>query len=163
MLKTGERLERKAHRKDQTPRRPKMKRACCCLIIQQAAWFVGSGKRKDKTLTVVAGVASNTFQRLSSVSRFSETWKWLKLFPSVHHHRLAQPTDLAIRGLYSLDYIPDFFMCADDDTTDKDVFRALNESTLVKETVFSCTVGPSSIPNVAKCYQLEPSDILLAP
>jgi len=56
--------------------------------------------------------------------------------------------------------IPDFVMCAHDDTTDEYI-RALNESNLVVEIVFSYAVGPNSKPAVvARYHLLEPSDII---
>jgi len=56
--------------------------------------------------------------------------------------------------------ISDFIMCAHDNTTDEYI-RALDESNLVEEIVFSYAVGPSSKPAVvARYHLLEPSDII---
>lgn len=56
--------------------------------------------------------------------------------------------------------VPDFVMCCGDDFPDEDMFRALAATDLPKETVFSCTVGPSSKQTDANWHLLEPSDVI---
>ena len=53
-----------------------------------------------------------------------------------------------------------FYFCLGDDHTDEDMFKALNESSLPKECVFTCTVGPSSKQTAASYHLLEPSDVI---
>lgn len=65
-----------------------------------------------------------------------------------------------IAGAKQLPRVPDFAFCAGDDTTDEDMFRALNESTLAKESFFACTVGPSSKKTCASWHLLEPNDVI---
>lgn len=55
---------------------------------------------------------------------------------------------------------PEFTMCAGDDTTDEDMFRALNNSDLDVDHVFTVTVGASSKPTLAKWHLLEPVDVI---
>lgn len=55
---------------------------------------------------------------------------------------------------------PEFIICAGDDTTDEDMFRALNNSELDANHVFTCTVGASSKPTLAKWHLLEPVDVI---
>lgn len=55
---------------------------------------------------------------------------------------------------------PDFVFCLGDDFTDEDMFRALNASSLPRDSVFSCTVGASSKQTDASWHLLEPSDVI---
>ena len=55
---------------------------------------------------------------------------------------------------------PNFVLCLGDDFTDEDMFRALKASTLPRDNVFSCTVGPSSKQTEANWHLLEPSDVI---
>ncbi|RAL58878.1 hypothetical protein DID88_009298 [Monilinia fructigena] len=55
---------------------------------------------------------------------------------------------------------PEFTICAGDDTTDEDMFRALNNSDLNVDHVFTVTVGASSKPTLAKWHLLEPADVI---
>ena len=55
---------------------------------------------------------------------------------------------------------PDFVMCAGDDYTDEDMFRALGESTLSQDIVFPVTVSHSSKKTLARWCLLEPADVI---
>ncbi|KIW05481.1 trehalose-phosphatase [Verruconis gallopava] len=55
---------------------------------------------------------------------------------------------------------PGFVFCAGDDFTDEDMFRALNQSGLSTESVFTVTVGPSSKQTLASWHVVDPGDIL---
>jgi len=54
----------------------------------------------------------------------------------------------------------EFALCLGDDFTDEDMFRALNASGLKDDYIFSCVVGASSKPTLAKWHLLEPSDVI---
>ena len=55
---------------------------------------------------------------------------------------------------------PDFVLCLGDDFTDEDMFKALQESKLPRDGLFSCTVGPSSKQTAASWHLLEPADVV---
>jgi trehalose 6-phosphate synthase/phosphatase len=55
---------------------------------------------------------------------------------------------------------PDFVLCLGDDFTDEDMFRALRNTDLPKEHVFSVTVGASSKKTLASWHVLEPADVI---
>ncbi|KKA16990.1 Alpha,alpha-trehalose-phosphate synthase (UDP-forming) [Rasamsonia emersonii CBS 393.64] len=55
---------------------------------------------------------------------------------------------------------PDFVLCLGDDFTDEDMFRALRNSDLPPEHVFSVTVGASSKQTLASWHLLEPADVI---
>lgn len=55
---------------------------------------------------------------------------------------------------------PEFIICLGDDSTDEDMFRALNGTTLPKENIFTVTVGASSKMTLAQWHLLEPSDVI---
>ncbi|KAL1995414.1 hypothetical protein VTN49DRAFT_1601 [Thermomyces lanuginosus] len=55
---------------------------------------------------------------------------------------------------------PDFVLCLGDDFTDEDMFRALRESSLPPQHVFSVTVGASSKQTLASWHLLEPADVI---
>ncbi|KAK2750875.1 threalose-6-phosphate phosphatase [Onygenales sp. PD_40] len=61
---------------------------------------------------------------------------------------------------YKLGQDPDFILCLGDDFTDEDMFRALLNSNLPQEKVFSVTVGASSKQTLASWHLLEPSDVI---
>jgi len=61
---------------------------------------------------------------------------------------------------YSAESPLEFALCLGDDFTDEDMFRALNASGLKDEHIFSCVVGASSKPTLAKWHLLEPSDVI---
>lgn len=61
---------------------------------------------------------------------------------------------------YPADKPCEFALCLGDDFTDEDMFRALNASGLKDDFIFSCVVGPSSKPTLAKWHLLEPSDVI---
>lgn len=57
----------------------------------------------------------------------------------------------------------EFIMCAGDDTTDEDMFRALNNVSNVEvnpDHIFTVTVGASTKPTLARWHILEPEDII---
>ncbi|KAJ9667884.1 threalose-6-phosphate phosphatase [Coniosporium apollinis] len=60
------------------------------------------------------------------------------------------------------DVMPDFVFCLGDDSTDEDMFRALRQSKLPPDCMFSCTVGASSKQTLASWHLLEPSDVISA-
>ena len=55
---------------------------------------------------------------------------------------------------------PDFVFCTGDDFTDEDMFRALRDTDLPKDKVFTVTVGASSKQTLATWHLLEPSDVI---
>ncbi|KAG5294696.1 trehalose-phosphatase [Histoplasma ohiense] len=55
---------------------------------------------------------------------------------------------------------PDFVLCLGDDFTDEDMFRALANSSLPRDRVFSVTVGASSKQTLANWHLLEPADVI---
>jgi trehalose 6-phosphate synthase/phosphatase len=55
---------------------------------------------------------------------------------------------------------PEFLLCLGDDSTDEDMFRALNGAGLPKEHVFTVTVGASSKMTLAQWHLLEPVDVI---
>ena len=55
---------------------------------------------------------------------------------------------------------PDFIFCSGDDFTDEDMFRALRDSGLPNDNVFSVTVGASSKKTLADWHLLEPADVI---
>ncbi|RMZ82183.1 hypothetical protein DV738_g1910, partial [Chaetothyriales sp. CBS 135597] len=55
---------------------------------------------------------------------------------------------------------PGFVLCLGDDRTDEDMFRALQETDLPKEHIFTCTVGASSKKTLAHWHLLEPADVI---
>ncbi|KAF2640255.1 alpha,alpha-trehalose-phosphate synthase-like protein subunit Tps2 [Massarina eburnea CBS 473.64] len=55
---------------------------------------------------------------------------------------------------------PQFILCLGDDFTDEDMFRALRQSKLPADHVFSVTVGASSKQTLASWHLLEPSDVI---
>jgi trehalose 6-phosphate synthase/phosphatase len=55
-----------------------------------------------------------------------------------------------------------FVLCLGDDFTDEDMFRALRQSSLPAESVFSVTVGASSKQTLASWHLQEPSDVISA-
>ncbi|KKK14428.1 putative alpha,alpha-trehalose-phosphate synthase subunit Tps2 [Aspergillus rambellii] len=57
---------------------------------------------------------------------------------------------------------PEFVLCLGDDFTDEDMFRALQNSNLPPDHVFSVTVGASSKQTAASWHLLEPSDVIEA-
>ena len=57
----------------------------------------------------------------------------------------------------------EFIMCAGDDTTDEDMFRALNNvsnTDVDPDRVFTVTVGASTKPTLARWHILEPEDVI---
>ncbi|KAF2834824.1 glycosyltransferase family 20 protein [Patellaria atrata CBS 101060] len=54
----------------------------------------------------------------------------------------------------------EFVLCLGDDFTDEDMFRALANSGLPRDFVFSVTVGPSNKQTIATWHLLEPSDVI---
>lgn len=86
--------------------------------------------------------------------------------------RLVLCSNPVAQTLKSVDQLPDFVLCLGDDTTDEDMFRALNtiEDTRVKEKlplnefgthgIYPVTVGPSNKETVAKAYLADPSQVL---
>ncbi|OAX81775.1 trehalose-phosphatase [Emergomyces africanus] len=61
---------------------------------------------------------------------------------------------------YKLGQDPDFVLCLGDDFTDEDMFRALVNSNLPRDRVFSVTVGASSKQTLAGWHLLEPADVI---
>ncbi|KLJ10610.1 trehalose 6-phosphate synthase [Blastomyces silverae] len=61
---------------------------------------------------------------------------------------------------YGLGQDPDFVLCLGDDFTDEDMFRALVNSNLPRDRVFSVTVGASSKQTLASWHLLEPADVI---
>lgn len=57
---------------------------------------------------------------------------------------------------------PEFILCLGDDFTDEDMFRALNNANLPEEHIFTCVVGPSNKPTLAKWHLLEPRDVIMS-
>ena len=57
---------------------------------------------------------------------------------------------------------PEFVLCLGDDSTDEDMFRALNASGLPVGHAFTVTVGASSKMTLAKWHLLEPRDVISA-
>ncbi|KZF21749.1 glycosyltransferase family 20 protein [Xylona heveae TC161] len=55
---------------------------------------------------------------------------------------------------------PEFVLCLGDDFTDEDMFRALRNTKLPQDHVFSVTVGASSKLTLASWHLLEPSDVI---
>jgi trehalose 6-phosphate synthase/phosphatase len=55
---------------------------------------------------------------------------------------------------------PDFVLCLGDDFTDEDMFRALRQTDLPKDSVFAVTVGASSKKTLASWHLLEPTDVI---
>ncbi|KAH8688850.1 putative alpha,alpha-trehalose-phosphate synthase subunit Tps2 [Talaromyces proteolyticus] len=55
---------------------------------------------------------------------------------------------------------PEFVLCLGDDFTDEDMFRALRDSDLPADHVFSVTVGASSKQTLASWHLLEPADVI---
>ncbi|RPA99474.1 hypothetical protein L873DRAFT_1683810 [Choiromyces venosus 120613-1] len=55
---------------------------------------------------------------------------------------------------------PAMVFCTGDDTTDEDMFRALQQSNIPKERLFTVTVGPSSKPTGANYHLLEPENVI---
>jgi trehalose 6-phosphate synthase/phosphatase len=55
---------------------------------------------------------------------------------------------------------PDFVLCLGDDFTDEDMFRALRQTDLPKDSVFAVTVGASSKKTLASWHLLEPADVI---
>ncbi|KAI9837762.1 MAG: hypothetical protein M1819_006696 [Sarea resinae] len=55
---------------------------------------------------------------------------------------------------------PEFVLCLGDDFTDEDMFRALRNSKLPQDHVFSVTVGASSKQTLASWHLLEPADVI---
>lgn len=56
----------------------------------------------------------------------------------------------------------DFIFCAGDDSTDEDMFSALETPRINQDSSFTCLVGPSSKPTLARWHVPEPSDVLAA-
>lgn len=56
--------------------------------------------------------------------------------------------------------VPEFLICAGDDTTDEDMFRALNGSGLDDDHCFTVTIGASSKMTLAHWHLLEPQDVI---
>lgn len=56
--------------------------------------------------------------------------------------------------------LPEFSICAGDDTTDEDMFRSLNSAGLQDGHAFSVTVGASSKMTLAHWHLLEPQDVI---
>lgn len=55
---------------------------------------------------------------------------------------------------------PEFVLCLGDDFTDEDMFRALKNSDLPQDHVYSVTVGASSKQTDASWHLLEPADVI---
>ncbi|KAL8783117.1 MAG: hypothetical protein Q9213_004874 [Squamulea squamosa] len=55
---------------------------------------------------------------------------------------------------------PDFVLCAGDDVTDEDMFKAVRNSSFHPEQAFTVSVGPSSKPTTASWFLPEPTDIM---
>ena len=57
----------------------------------------------------------------------------------------------------------EFIMCAGDDTTDEDMFRALNNvsnTDVDPDHIFTVTVGASTKPTLARWHILQPEDVI---
>ncbi|KAH0609256.1 uncharacterized protein H6S33_012742 [Morchella sextelata] len=68
--------------------------------------------------------------------------------------------EIARKLVETSDVLPGFVWCVGDDTTDEDMFRALEGADLPKETVFTVTVGPASKETEANYHLLEPADVV---
>ncbi|KAL8668168.1 MAG: hypothetical protein Q9202_000146 [Teloschistes flavicans] len=55
---------------------------------------------------------------------------------------------------------PDWVLCVGDDVTDEDMFKALRNSTLPAQQVFTVSVGPSSKETSASWYLPQPADVI---
>jgi trehalose 6-phosphate synthase/phosphatase len=53
-----------------------------------------------------------------------------------------------------------FILCLGDDSTDEDMFRSIQHSTIPVPFKFSVTVGPSSKQTLADWHVIEPSDVV---
>lgn len=54
----------------------------------------------------------------------------------------------------------DFILCAGDDRTDEDMFKAMKNSCLPDELLFSCIIGPTSKKSSAQWRACEPKDLI---
>lgn len=86
--------------------------------------------------------------------------------------RLVLCSDPVAQTMKTIDQLPDFVLCLGDDTTDEDMFRALNniEDQWIEETLpvnaygdygfYPVTVGPANKVTVAKAYLTDPQQVL---
>ncbi|KGK40243.1 hypothetical protein JL09_g569 [Pichia kudriavzevii] len=87
-------------------------------------------------------------------------------------NRLVKCSDPVKQTLKSRDQLPDFALCLGDDTTDEDMFRAMNkiEAEWTKDGVstnmfnnygfYPVTVGPANKVTVAKAYLSDPNQVM---
>ncbi|ODV86331.1 glycosyltransferase family 20 protein [[Candida] arabinofermentans NRRL YB-2248] len=86
--------------------------------------------------------------------------------------RLVLCSDPVTKQLRSIDNVPDFMLCLGDDTTDEDMFKALNNiesdwkddnistNSFGSYGVYPVTVGPANKETVAKAYLSDPGQVL---
>ncbi|KAG0634767.1 glycosyltransferase family 20-domain-containing protein [Tuber brumale] len=74
--------------------------------------------------------------------------------------RFVNKGEIARKLVAEAEGTPAMVFCAGDDTTDEDMFRALQQSDLPKERLFTVTVGPSSKPTEANHHLLEPENVI---
>ncbi|CUS07396.1 unnamed protein product [Tuber aestivum] len=74
--------------------------------------------------------------------------------------RFVNKGEIARRLVAEAKSMPSMVFCTGDDTTDEDMFRALQKSNLAKERLFTVTVGPSSKPTEANYHLLEPENVI---
>jgi len=65
-----------------------------------------------------------------------------------------------VRQIISIHPDCDFVLCAGDDRTDEDMFKALDDSDIDRDSVFTTIVGPPSKKSIAQWRVSEPQDLI---